>query len=57
MEVEEEVHRERMREVVKNVKGRVSKCVKAQIYRGSHRWGRMVGVSRLQRRLPLSLIY
>lgn len=29
-------------------------CVKEQIYGASHRWGRMVGVSRLQRRLPPS---
>ena len=39
-----------MREVVKNVKGRANECVKEQLYGGSHRWGRMVGVSRLQRK-------
>lgn len=45
VEVEEEVRRERMREVVKNVKGRATECVKEQIYGGSRRWGRIVGVS------------
>ena len=39
-----------MREVVKNVKGRANECVKEQLYGGSRRWGRMVGVSRLQRK-------
>lgn len=44
-------------EAVKNVKGRTHECVKEQIYGGSRRWGRMVGVSRLQRGDFLPLIY
>lgn len=40
---------------MKNVKGRADEWVKGgSLNGGSHRWGRMVGVRRLQRRLPPS---